>query len=413
MADVLTVFLFIALTAFAGFLGGVFFKKTRFSDFVLLMVIGLLVGPVFNLLGTDSVTFLRGVTPFFASLALVMIIFEGALQLNFYRVLQELPKSTLFTVLIFLITTALVTTVLVFFGWDLLFAILVGCLLGETSSAIVVPLARSIMVSEETQTLLTLETAFNDAITIIATIAVAQIIIAQNVSIQIVSQNILAAFSIAALLGLVFGVLWLKVMRDFPSTREYDYVLTLATVFFLYSATEFLGGNGITSALVFGIVLGNAKDIGGILRMPDVELDSNITLFQKEISLFVTTFFFLYLGIIFDMASMTIGILAVALAITIAIYLARYIGVEVLARVSKKFEVDKRAIRSMMARGLAAAVLATYPLSVGIDNPHVGELMQIVFLVILFTNILNTIWIFDFEIERRKYGFVRQASGKP
>ncbi|MBI5553805.1 MAG: hypothetical protein HY917_03630 [Candidatus Diapherotrites archaeon] len=92
MNGTLYIFLFAAGIIWMGFLGQRFFERTKISDFILLMGIGLLLGPIGHFLPADAVTFLNGVMPFFASLALIILLFEGGLKLNFYQVIQEPPK---------------------------------------------------------------------------------------------------------------------------------------------------------------------------------------------------------------------------------------------------------------------------------------------------------------------------------
>lgn len=59
---------------------------------------------------------------------------------------------------------------------------------------------------------------------------------------------------------------------------------------------------------------------------------------------------------------------------------------------------DTNVVVSMLPRGLAAAVLATMPLSSGIAIP---DFQQIVFVVILLSNIAATIGIFLFDRETK------------
>lgn len=175
-------------------------------------------------------------------------------------------------------------------------------------------------------------------------------------------------------------------------------------MFILYAITEFAKGNGAFSALIFGIVLGNAKEFGQILRMDNISIDPSISAFQAEISLFVRTFFFVYLGLIFNSSFFSMGLMLLSLALTAALFIARHIGTIILLKFSKEFSADAGAIRSLMARGLAAAVLATYPLSIGIKDVNAQAILQAAFLVILFSNIITSAGIFYFEKSSKKIG---------
>lgn len=403
MEEVIFVFGFLAAVVFAGFLGELFFRKTRFPDFILLMILGLLVGPGFGLLDFGSISFLKQILPFFSATALIIILFEGGLRLNFYRVLRELPKSTLFSLLVFLLSVVLVTFSLVLFEWDFLSAVLVATILGGTSSAVIIPLISGISAKEETKTLLSLESSLTDAITIIATLAVVQVILAQNIQWQELTQTLFAAFFIAGALGIVGGIIWIKIMRDYAATKQYEFILSLGALFLLYSLTEFAGGNGAISALVFGLVLGNAPDITRILRIKEFSIDESMTLFQHEISLFVRTFFFIYIGLIFSVQFLDLWLVRTAVIIAVVLYAARYIGVKILLKFKPSFSADRKIISTSMARGLAAAVLASYPLSVGIEAlPDIQKIPEIAFIVILLTSIAATWGVFTSENKKEK-----------
>lgn len=403
MASVFVSFLFIAGIVFAGFLGSLFFRRTRFSDFVLLMLLGVLIGPVFNLLGGESIVFFKSITPFFASLALMILLFEGGLQLRFEVVLREIAQSSVFTIGVFILTLGLSAILLhVLLGWPLLLALMAGAVLGGTSSAIVVPMVNQSTGSERTKTLMTLESAITDALCVIIAIAIGQIALANSVNPQSLLRDLLAAFSIAGVLGLVVGLFWIRILRDVSSTREYQYLLSLGVLFVLFAISDFAGGNGAFSALVFGIVLSNATEISALFKMNAPPVHKNVSEFQREISLFVRTFFFIYLGIVFDLAQLSFSLVLIAMGLTLAVYLARHFGSAILIRLNAEFEKDKDLIRAMMARGLAAAVLATYPLSLGLWPEQSESIVQIAFLVIIFTNLLSTIGLFRYEKNKKE-----------
>ncbi len=387
------VFILIALLVFAGFLGNLFFNKTKFSDLILLMLLGLLVGPVFHILPADSIIVFRELSPFFGAIALIILLFEGGMHLNFYRVIRELPKSSFFTLFNFFLTGVASSIVLSFFGWDYLTGFLVGVILGGISSAVVIPLISNSRATENTKTFLTLESAITDALCVITVIALVQFIVSSgDIGVQGVIQNLFAAFSIATVLGAVIAVVWLTILRDFKTlVQPTENLLTIAILFSLYSLSEFVGGNGAFAVLIFALVLGNSKTIMNFLRMREVELDSEMRSFQSEFAFFIKSFFFIYLGIIFDFTSFNLEILGITVIVLIALILPRIISVTFLTKLSSQYLPDAFLMKTMMARGLAAAVLATYPLTQGMTGEFVELIPQIVFLSILLTNILTSI----------------------
>ncbi len=74
-----------------------------------------------------------------------------------------------------------------------------------------------------------------------------------------------------------------------------------------YIASEALRGSGALTVLALGIILGNDKDIFRLLRMsPSTasfsEVKDHLMHLQGEISFILRTFFFVLLGLMFDMS---------------------------------------------------------------------------------------------------------------
>ena len=102
------------LTTLFGLLGGLLvlafaanrlFRWTRIPDVVVLMATGLLLGPV---LGWAHPEQFKEVTHAFGTLALILILFEGGLDLNIRETISHFPGGLLFGVLAYSFTAALV-----------------------------------------------------------------------------------------------------------------------------------------------------------------------------------------------------------------------------------------------------------------------------------------------------------------
>ncbi|MBN2067813.1 MAG: cation:proton antiporter [Candidatus Diapherotrites archaeon] len=403
MVDILAWFVFAAMVIIIGYFGQVLFKKTSIADTVILMLVGLAIGPVFNLIDIPTIGFFKTVAPLFAALTLMILLFEGGLRLNFHKVISEVRAAFGFTVLGFLLTVILTTLLMFNLGWDPLVALMLATMLGGTSSAVIIPLVNSIKVKEQTRTILSLESALTDALCIIVTIAVIEVFMFQALELQMVIETILKSFSIAAVLGFIFAIYWLVILRDVNGVKEHDYILTIAVLFTLFALTEYAHANGAIAALVFGLVLGNAKEITTFLRMKPCELDTTIGIFHKEMSFFVRTFFFIYIGIIFELSSITLEIIGIGVGILALILIARAIASWLLVKLKEEIREDRSVLASMSARGLAAAVLASYPAIMGAEISVQSMLIQIAFLLILFSNIATTLGVFLSRKQRVEY----------
>lgn len=400
--DVPSAFALFGAIIVVGFLGALLFQRLKVPDVLILIFLGMFLGPIsiffgFRFLPVDAV---KPYTPYFASVALLVILFEGGLYLNFDKVLRTIGVASLFTVSLFILNILVAAIILIFlFHMPLLLGILFGAICGGTSGAIVVPLISRISVNEDTKVILTLESVLTDVLCVVIVIAILQYISLGNVdagsSISTAAKQIAAAFSVAIVIGLVFGIFWLWFLKKLVG-KPYAFMMTIAVLFLLYAFTEVAGGNGAMAGLIFGMVLGNKDEITRIFKIKtEFVLDERIKEFEGEVSFFVRTFFFVYIGLMFSFTSLTYWILGVMLLLLVAFMAVRLLVTWVLVSWRKELTSDWQIFATMFPRGLAAAVLATLPSSNGISGTE--NFVGLVFLVILFTNIVPTAATISFE----------------
>ena len=401
MVEVESAFLILAIIIFIGYFGLMFFKKTKISEILVLMLIGLFIGPIFCWVGSFEISLFEGFLPFFASFTLMVILFEGGMHLNFFKTIKDLPGSFFFTLIIFLSTLILTCAVWFVFTKDLLGGLLLGAILGGTSSAVIIPLINNTSAKEETKALLGIESALTDSLCVITAVTLAQIIVMVNsgnvsgVSLESVGSTLLAAFSVAAVVGAVLGLVWVNLLSFFEK-KPYEYLLTLAALMFLYSVVETFGGNGAIAALVFGIVLGNSEDLTRMLRMNPRKIEDKIKSFQMEVSFLVRTFFFVYLGLLFKLKFLgDYLVVLIAFLLIIVILIARVIGTKLMVRINCFYKDDFMFLTTLCARGLAAAGLISFPIIVSVyPKDTFDKIVAIIFLVIFISNIVTTLGVF-------------------
>lgn len=416
MFDANILFLFFSFVFLLAFFGNLFFKRTRFSDISILLIIGFLLSNVLNIVTDQQIEVLKMMSPFFGSLALIIIVFEGGLHLNFYKVIKEIGKVSLFTVTVFLITVVLSAIFLfLVFNVPFLYGLLIGSAIGGVSSAIVIPLILSSKSKDETKVSLTLESAITDSLCIIVFIVIFDLIVTQKSSLQFAVQNLLSAYAIATVIGVFAGIFWIKVLRDFNVIKEYNYLLTLSFLFLIYLFIEYAKGNGTFGVLIFGIVLGNSNDILKILRMKLLSIENVVSMqqvykFQTEITLFIKAFFFIYLGLILDISDVTFKIIFMVIGLFIILLIARYLSIKLFAK-DKIITKDKNYMLSLHARGLAAAVLGTYAVANGLINEYTIIILPIVFLIIFTSNLSTTIMFFFTDNQRIKELKAKEEEG--
>ena len=398
MSDVYFLFLFIAVIIFSGFAGQLIFKRTSLSDIILLMVLGLLLGPVLKVFPAEVIGLFRDSAPFLGSFTLAFIMFESGLRLNFHAVLKSLQSSTIFTALVFFLNLLFVTVILSFLGWNFFAAMFVGAVFGGTSTAMVVHLVRKSSASEKTKILLEMESVITDIFTITTAFVIIEAVSLKTINLQSIAQSIMGSFSIPIFAAAILALFWLKALRDFTTTSKHQYLLTLAILFFLFALVEYAKGNGAVAALVFGLVLGNASGIMAFLRMKQSSLDVSTVSVHSELTFFARTFFFIYIGIIFGLDAFSAEIVFVSIAAFAGMALARFVAVKILVFFNKGMRPDRLLISTTMSKGLAAAVMATYPASAGIDLGGFEKIIILLgFIIIFYSNIVSTIGLFVFE----------------
>jgi cell volume regulation protein A len=182
--------------------------------------------------------------------------------------------------------------------------------------------------------------------------------------------SIASAFSTAAVIATVFAVFWIGIINKFY-IKQVGYSLTLAVVFILYSIVELVKSNGAIAVLVFALLLSNFGDITKRLKIKgEFTLDTTLRAFQAEVSFFVRTFFFIFIGLMFNINTLSSTGLIMAVVVFLTIIFSRILCVRALIMKDKKMAPYENSMISMMPRGLAAAVLASMPLAAGIKIPY-------------------------------------------
>jgi len=231
------------------------------------------------------------------------------------------------------------------------------------------------------------------------TIALIGSVLAPQAGIQGMLHSIAGNFSIGAMAGIIVGLAWLYVLEFFKNKERlyhHSYMLTFACLLMLYAFTEFVGGSPAMAALAFGIILGNAKELQVMLKLrKEIALDKKVIDFNSQVSFFVKTFFFAFIGMLLFI---DMNMLLVSLAIVAVIVVARPVGVRIGTIREKLSKKETSIINGLVPRGLAAAVLSILPASIGI--PGTGAFAGIVFTVIIATIAITTA-IFYFRTKKQ------------
>lgn len=388
-----SVLLFLGILYFFSHFVALAYPKTRVPDVLLLMGIGIVLGPVLHLVKPGDFGQVGSV---FTTIALTVMLFESGTTLDLGAVARSARNTLMLTIGSAALTCGL-TAVLVFYtsrvsvSWMECF--LVGAIICGTSSAVVIPMVRSLRMREEPGTVLILESALTDVICIVLTVGLIGAITSGQMDGTALAGRSLASLGAAAVIGHVGGLVWLWIwewVRRLPNAL----FTTLAFAFILYAVTELLGFSGAIAALAFGVSLVNSERIY-LARAFKKKAFPGITVEEKnffgEFVFLLKTFFFLYLGVSMDFGAWDGYMLTLVTVVMLLIYASRAL----LCRLAfSKGSTTRReaSILSVMApKGLAAAVLAGLPLQAGVPN---AQRIQVgVFAIILVSITLTALMV--------------------
>jgi cell volume regulation protein A len=387
------------LTSLFGLLGGLLvlafaanrlFKWTRIPDVVVLMATGVVIGPILGWARPDQ---FKDVTHAFGTLALILILFEGGLDLNIRETISHFPGGLLFGVLAYGLTTfAAGLVVSASLGINHRDGLLAGAVIGCTSSTIVLPVLQQWKAEQSVKIILLLESTLGD---ILGVLTVGFLIGSHAAGGSVVGDFLAGFFSqVAISLGVSFliGFGWSRLL-PYLSEQQFWQVLTFSMVLLLYAGTERLGGSGLLAVLGFGLALSNLSGGRGSLIPPSYpfsqvgnEHHEQILNFHAELSFLVRTFFFVLIGVVVELSGLR-PIWPVLLGVTGTIFLARWVSIQLCRWTWRGLgESDREKILWMLPRGLITIVLAIE--IVEVRGRSMDFLPPMSFAVILLTNLI-------------------------
>jgi potassium/hydrogen antiporter len=400
-----------------GLAGEWVFKRTGIPSVLILIGLGIVLGPGLKLVDPHAIT---TAAPYFGTLALLIILFDGGLNLKIGKVFREAPFALLFTASVFTVTV--LTTAVIYpsiFGGSWSLGLLLGAILGGTTGAIVIPVVSQLKdLSEETKVILSLESAFTDVFVVVATLALIGILKNPMAGAVSLLPTVFNSFLDAILLAGISGVLWARFMGMLQG-QPLSYMLTLAAILVLYNIAELIGGNGAITILLFGLMLGNMEGIvteshrhikrvvGLNLEAAHFAIDDFLKRLNEEISFLVRTFFYVLLGLIFDLRTLTPLVAIGGLLLFASAWGSRWGVTRLSAMLKPSWNAKERGIIvAMIPRGLAAAVMAFVPASQGITGTESFPLFAL--LIIGLSVLYMTIVLY---IKRQRSPTPIQSSG--
>ncbi|MGC9010908.1 MAG: cation:proton antiporter [Candidatus Micrarchaeia archaeon] len=163
-----------------------------------------------------------------------------------------------------------------------------------------------------------------------------------------------------------------------------------------FIAKKNLGLSSAVATFVFGIFLINIPKLSPFLKRYTYDIRkefAHIKDYQREITFFVSTFFFFYIGLLVSVEEFDIWLLSVALIVALLIFCIRYLFMPMIDSLfdKKRYKEEKTFALFDVARGLSPTIVATMPLALGMTIPGFVDL---IFAVIICTNIIMMIGMY-------------------
>ena len=383
-------YIFLGLLIFCAHLFNAWFSRRRIPDVLLLMVIGILVGPVSGWVKPED---LSEIGPVFASLTLLFILFDSGIDMRIDTIRQYwtgVVQVTLFSFVMSMLSTTLLAYFVV--GLELQASMMLSSMVAGTAAAIVIPLVRQMRVSEKTRVTLTLESAISGVLCIVVSLAFIEGFKLGNVRVGSMLGRVLASVLMALVIGVVGGIVWSSFMDRIRKLQN-SMFLTPAFVFVLYGLTESLGYSGAIAALAFGLVLGNPEyfELSFLKKLhlrTMTPLEEGEKSFFKEFVFILKTYFFVYVGICIPFTN--IRVLLFGAMIAAALFVVRFVLVAIVGK--NNTPEDRLTVSMMIPKGLVSAVLASMPEQVNLAAGYVvipgASLIKHVTYAVIFCSII-------------------------
>ncbi len=376
--------LVVSVLLFASVLVSKTANRTGLPALALFLLIGMLAGSD----GIGKISFNNPQTAqFLGIVALCFILFSGGLDTKFDQikpiVWRGVTLSTL-GVLITAISLGIFVHWVTDFSW--MESFLLGSIVSSTDAAAVFAIFRSknTGLKRNLRPMLELESGSNDPMAYFLTVTFISLIRQPDTSFWAMIPLFLKGMSLGTLMGVVIGKLTVRIINRVDLFIEGLYpVLTIAMMFFSYSLTEFIGGNGFLAIYISGLILGNSNFIH----------KRSLLKFYDGFAWLMQILMFITLGLLVFPSQMApiigIGLLVSAFLVLIA----RPLAVFLCLWPFKMYYKDLLFTSWVGLKGAVPIIFATYPMVEKV--PNADMIFHIVFFITLTSLLLQGTTLFN------------------
>lgn len=360
----------------------------RFGVPVLLLFLG--VGMLFGSDGLGIQFNNPAGAQFIGMIALSIILFSGGMDTKYTEIKPILGQGVILATLGVASTTA-ITGLFIFWisgfseftSLTLTEALLMAAVMSSTDSASVFSILRSKKqgLKEKLRPMLELESGSNDPMAYMLTILLIQIIQtpAGETNIWYSIMMFFVQMSVGAVAGFLLGKVAIWVMNRLNMDNQSLYpILLLAFVFFIFSITELVKGNGYLAVYMAGLVVGNHK----------MQHQKSVMTFFDGFTWLFQIVMFLTLGLLVNPSDL-IPVAGLGLLVGVFMILfARPISVFLCLLPFRKMSGKAKLYVSWVGlRGAVPIIFATYPLIAQI--PQASLIFNVVFFITILSLLIQ------------------------
>jgi Kef-type K+ transport system membrane component KefB len=364
-------------------------RKTKFPSVILLMFTGIIIRAITNLYGFTDFGFLDKVIPVLGTVGLILIVLEGALELDIKK--EKLPvilKGFFAAALILILNIIAVSWAFEnILNLEHKTAIIFAIPLAIISSAVAIPSAAGLLNREKE--FVVYESTFSD----ILGIMIFNYAIRQFES----NQTLISAESIVALGLQIIGVIVVSLIITYllfqllqKIEHHVKFFLILALLVLVYAFGKFFHLPALVTIFIFGLFLSNVKALlpGFMQRYLDLNQTEKglheFHILTAESTFLVKTFFFLFFGFSISLVEFS--------SVTPFIYGVLIFGIMLLIRyvyfIATTFKIKPSPLVYMSPRGLISILLFLQIKEVTFINTAASIIDEQVLLVVILASML-------------------------
>ncbi len=366
-----------------------FARKTKFPAVILLLLTGVLIRVITSANGYEDFEFLNDLIPVLGTIGLILIVLEGALELEINR--QKLPtilKGFLSAIVILLLNIVVISWFFNYFlGMELHTATIFATPLSIISSAVAIPSAANLL--NQDKEFVVYESTFSDILGIV----IFNYAIRQAES----GQPMIAIESIVGLGLQILGIVVISILITYVLFRllqniehHVKFFLILSLLILVYAIGKFFHLPALLTIFIFGVFLSNIKELLPKFLLRYFQLNHSekdlheFHILTAESTFIVRTFFFLFFGfsiVISDFDSfmpLVYGVLVFAI-----MFLIRY-----LYFVLTSFKIKPSVLLYMSPRGLISILLFLQIKDLEIIKLEKSVIDERMLLVVILTSML-------------------------